>query len=404
MRDPRLPVVIGACSVQFMVIGFLFAFSVFFAEIEAEFGWSRTLISLGYSIAMFMMGTLAIPSGQLNDRFGPTRVLTFSGVLFALGIALMSQMNAPWQYLALYGTLIAVGFATHDVVTLSTVARWYDKRRGLMTGIVKTGTAAGQVVMPLLAAALIVWFGWRSGMLVLAGIALSVLIVAAYMIRLPRDEEAPQTLQGAATGLSYAEARRTRAFWTICAIQFLFFPALMTVPLHIAVHAQDLGLSQSIAALMLSVMGAASVLGRLALGSATDRLGGRNAYLLALGLLLTSLVLLPWMTVRWPLTGVVALYGVAHGALFVVVSPTVARLFGMRSHGAIFGTVLFCGTTGGALGPTLAGWVFDSWGSYTPAFAVLAAGAGLAIVLAMTLPSAVFSSSSEPQPGRRSAT
>ena len=82
----------------------------------------------------------------------------------------------------------------------------------------------------------------------------------------------------------------------------------------------------------------------------------------------------------------VAVYGFAHGALFVVVSPTAAEYFGMRAHGAIFGTILFFGTLGGSVGPILTGLTFDALGSYQPAFITLALAAALGLGLARTLP------------------
>jgi MFS family permease len=385
MTDQRSAIVAGGVLVQFTVIGFLFAFSIFFKSIEEELGWSRTLISAGASLATLTMGALAIVGGRLSDRLGPRIVLIGSSVTFAAGIALLSVMQEPWQYLVIYGLFIGIGLATHDVVTLSTVARWFEARRGIMTGVVKLGTAAGQAVYPPLTALLVVWLGWRAGLLSLSAVSLVVLILASLMMRLP---DVPKSGGPApeAPGLSFAEARRSPIFWTLCMMQLLFFPTLMTVPLHLPVHGQDLGMTAQNAAFLITIFGLSSVVGRLALGVVADRLGGKNAYAIAIGGLVISLA-------GYALTGnpsgllpLAALYGFSHGALFVIVSPTVARYFGMRAHGAIFGTVLFFGMLGGAAGPVLAGWVFDSWGSYTPAFWALCAAAGLALILSLTLP------------------
>lgn len=386
MKDPRYLIVAGACLVQFTIIGFLFAFSLFFKQLETELGWSRTLLSAGASLATFMMGALAIFGGRLNDRFGPRIVLSITGVMFAVGMFLLSLITQPWQYILLFGTLLAVGFATHDVVTLSTVARWFDKRRGIMTGVVKTGTAAGQMLMPPLAAAIIVWMGWRTGLVALSVLSGVLLLLAASLMRLPGPGEGPSGTGHQHAGQTFEQARKTRIFWTLCVIQFLFFPTMMTIPLHIAIHGMDLGMTPERAALLLSVMGASSVVGRLALGGLLDRIGGRNSYLIALGVLMISLSLFPSTVAHGPLTVLVGLYGFAHGSLFVVVSPTVARYFGMRAHGSIFGMVLFFGTVGGAIGPTLTGWVFDTWGSYVPAFITLGVAALIAFLLTLSLP------------------
>ena len=114
-----------------------------------------------------MMGVLAIMAGRLNDRYGPRLVLSVAGALYGFGYCLLSQVSEPWHLLAIFGAFIALGMSAHDVVTLSTVARWFERRRGVMTGIVKTGTAAGQVAAPPLAALLVVEFGWRQTVIIL---------------------------------------------------------------------------------------------------------------------------------------------------------------------------------------------------------------------------------------------
>ena len=386
MKDPRYIIVFGASLTQFTIIGFLIGFGVFFAELERDLGWSRTMLSLGTSIAFLMMGLGAMLGGRLNDQFGPKLVLSISGVIFAAGIVALSQIQQPWQYFAVFGLMIGAGLATHDVVTLSTIARWFDKRRGLMTGLVKTGTAIGQVTVPPIAAFLIAWLGWRYGMFSLGIAAGVILLLAASMMRLPSENDTLERAAGTFAGSTFQEAKRNPTFWKLCAVQFLFFPTLMSVPTHLAVHGQDLGMEAKTAALLLSVMGASSIAGRLSIGLIADRMGGKMAYSTALFGLLASLVALCVVEDHATLFALIALYGFSHGSLFVVVSPTVSRYFGMRSHGSIFGTVLFFGTIGGAFGPVMTGWVFDQFGSYTPAFAALGLAAGLALLLVQSLP------------------
>lgn len=386
MKDPRYLVVFGACLTQFTIIGLLFSYGLFFKSFEAEFGWSRTLLSAASSLAFFIMGTLAMIGGRLNDRFGPRRVLAVSGVLYGLGFALISQVTAPWQLFAIFGTFLAVGLSTHDVVTLSTIARWFQRKRGIMSGVIKVGTATGQIAMPPIAALLIAMLGWRQALVVIGITAVILLLLAASLMRAPpRPAQAGHAPE---TGASFAMARRSRVFWTLCAMQFLFFTALMTVPLHLAVHGMDLGMSPTRAATLLSVIGAASIAGRLTVGALVDRIGGKNAFILCFIFLLGSLIGLYLTTAQGVLFMVVAAYGFGHGGLFTVVSPTVAEYFGMRAHGAIFGTILFFGTIGGSIGPILTGQVFDRTGSYQPAFITLSLLVALGLLLVLTLPDA----------------
>ena len=382
--DKRYIIVLGACMTQFMVIGLLISFGVFFKAFEEEFGWSRALISSFTALAMFMMGVFAIFGGRLSDRFDPRIVLCVTGTLFAFGFTMISQATEPWHMFVLFGLFIGAGLATHDVVTLSTIARWFEKRRGIMTGVVKTGTAVGQFAMPPTCAALILTLGWKDAVIVLGVIAGIWLLIAASLVKpAPKPTAAESAEQ--ASGLDFSQARRTRQFWTICAIQFLFFPTLTSVPLHLAVHGADLGMTPTLAASLLSVMGAVSAAGRLLVGTYADRIGGRNAYILCFVPLIAALILLVLVSDPRVLFAVVALYGFAHGGFFTVVSPTIAESFGTKALGSIFGPVVFCGTVGGAISPILIGYVYDVQGSYQLGFMTLACLAVVGLALALTL-------------------
>ena len=383
--DPRIPVVFGACLTQFMIVGLLFAIGLFFDIFEDELGWSRTVLSGSTSLAFLVMGLLAYFGGRISDRYGPTVVLCTTGLLYGVGFALISIVGEPWQLVALFGLFIGLGLATHDVVTLSTVARWFGPRRGMMTGVVKVGTATGQMVLPPLTALLITAIGWRYSALALGYGAAALLLIAAYWMEPPRGSRS-SIRRWERRGPRFAEVRRGRAFRTLCATQFLFFPSIVTVPLHIAVHGMDLGMTRTTAAILLTVIGGSSIVGRMTVGTLVDRIGGRNAYVLGLVPLVAGLLALLVVDTHGLLFAVVALYGFAHGGLFTVVSPTVAEFFGTRAHGAIFGSIVFFGTLGAAVGPVVAGRVFDVTGSYDYAFTALAVMGVIGLVLVISLP------------------
>ncbi len=393
--DQRYHIVAGALLVQSVTIGCMFAYGVFFKSLETEFGWSRTLLSSATSVSFFFMGIFAIVAGQLNDRYGPRWVLAFSGVCTGVAYMSMYYLQAPWQLLVIFSILVGVGLATHDVVTLSTVARWFPRRRGIMTGVVKTGTAFGQMVVPLIAFALIGAFGWRYAFVGLGTGALVLLMLAVLLIgvTVPSVNTKSSVVAGPdnnATadrpGLTFTEARKTRQMWTMCAIQFCFFASLVSIPTHIVSHGIDTGMAAALAATLLSTIAASSIAGRLAVGFFVDKLGGRLAFLICIASLFASLTLLVVVDNSQRVLFVFSLfYGFAHGGLFTVVSPTVAEYFGIREHGVIFGTVLFFGTIGGSIMPMLTGMVFDASGSYSAAFLVMAILALIGLVLAYSL-------------------
>ncbi len=403
--SPRARVVAASFVIQGTVIGMMFGYSVFLKVLEGELGWSRTVLSGAPSLAFLVMGLLAFVVGRLSDRYGPRWVLTVSGLSTGVAYALMGGMQEPWQLLLYFGCLVGVGLATHDVVTLSTVATWYQKKRGLMTGVVKTGTAVGQVLVPILVTVLIASVGWRQALVVLGiGAAIILVAVAQMMRRKPAadgpddatadqsDDNGTQTsgraesMDLAGPQLTLSAALKSPVLWMLCAIQFCFFPSLTTVPLHIVAHASDLGLSTVRAATVLSMIGGCSIAGRLVVGLLHDRIGGRRALLLCLTLLSLALLALRIIDTPYLLYFLAPFYGFAHGGLFTVVSPNVAEYFGLKAHGAIFGIVVLFGTLSGASGPLLAGWLFDRSGSYSIAFMTLMFMAVISVLLSWFLP------------------
>lgn len=388
--DPRYITVISACVIQGVMIGGFFAYGLFFAQLEEAFGWSRTLLSSANSVVVLVMGAAAIGVGRMNDNFGPRGIMIGAAIIYAVGWASLYWLAAPWQLFATFALCMGLGMSAHDVVTLSVIARCFAKRRGIMTGIVKVGTATGQILVPLAASLLIATYDWRIACLVIGAFALCALIAAALTVDAGlRHLPAHVTTTGSgvnADGIDFKTARRSRVFITLCVVQLCFFPTLITIPLHLPVHGIDLGLTTTGAATLLSTIGGASVVGRLFVGAATDAIGGRNAMLLSLTIITAALVLLNFASAPWALFVFACIYGIGHGGLFTVVSPTVAEYFGMRAHGSLFGIILFCGTLGAAFGPVAAGRAFDLNGSYSVAFWALTVAAGVALVLVATLP------------------
>ena len=182
-----------------------------------------------------------------------------------------------------------------------------------------------------------------------------------------------------------AQAARSVPFWTLCLAEFAVFFCLLTMIVHVVPHASDQGLAKTTAAAVLSTIGAVSMVGRIVMGTANDRIGGKRSLIFCFCLLIASLLWLQAADRAWMLFLFAVAYGFAHGGFFTVMSPTVAELFGTRSHGLLFGVVFFAGTLGGSIGPFLTGAIYDAFGSYRIAFFVLTglAAAGLGLVLSL---------------------
>ncbi len=385
-------IVAAGFIIQAVSIGAMFTYGIFFIEFQSEFGWSRATISGASSLTFLITGAIGVLAGRLNDRIGPRVLIMASGISLGLAYMLMSRIQSPWQIYLLYGGLAGIGFSTHDVVTLSTVTRWFVKRRGMMSGIVKVGTGTGQFVVPLIVTVLVAAYGWRNSYLIIGGVILVTLLSVAQMMR--RDpqgmgllpDDAGDEVSGVGNrdpepDISLRAAARTSQFWIMCLSEFVTFLCLMTMIVHIIPHGTDIGLSLATAAGVLSTIGGMSLLGRIVMGTANDRIGGKRSLTICYAVLICALIFLQTANQTWMLLLFAAIYGFAHGGFFTVMSPAIAELFGTGSHGAIFGIVLFSGMIGGAIGPLLTGRVFDVTGSYQTAFIFLIGAAISGLIL-----------------------
>jgi MFS transporter, OFA family, oxalate/formate antiporter len=377
---------------QGICYGAMFTYGLFFNEFQTEFGWSRATISGASSLCFLIGGALGVPAGRLNDKIGPKALSVVVSILFGLGYLLLSRLQTPWQLYLLYGFPVALGFGAFDVITLSTVSRWFVRSRGMMSGVVKVGTGSGQILLPLFAAALIAAYGWRNTYIILGVVFIVLLVAAAQAMRLdpgemgllPDNDPYEPSTPGSDSrdpGMPLKEIVRTKQFWAINLAEFCSFFCVLTIVVHIVPHAIDRGLAPGIAAGVISAIGGMSIIGRLVLGSASDRIGGKRALMICFVILFISFIWLQVAGSAWMFFLFAVVYGFAHGGLFTVVSPTVAELFGTGSHGLLFGIVLFSGNIGGSISPFLAGRLFDVMGSYRIIFFLLAVMSAIGFVL-----------------------
>jgi len=388
-------VVLAAFVIMVVVFGTVYTFGVFFKPLSAEFGWTRTVTSGAYSLKVLLGSFLGIVAGRVNDKVGPRLLVTVCGFFLGLGYLLMSQIGAIWHLYLFLGVMVAIGTSGAYVPMVSTIARWFVKQRGFMTGIVVSGIGFGTLIMPPVATWLISAYGWRIAYIVIGSIALVLIILAAQFLRrdpsqmgqLPYgvDEVNGEGLNLEAKGLSLQEAIHTRQLWMACVMFFCFGFGLQAIMVHVVPHATDLGISAISAANILAIIGGAGIVGRVMMGSAGDRIGNRVAITICFVLLSATLFWLIAAKEVWMFYLFAAIFGFAYGGVISLQSPTVAELFGLSSHGVILGVTAFGMSLGEAISPLLAGKIFDVAGSYDPAFLICATLSIIAIALAILL-------------------
>jgi len=264
-----------------------------------------------------------------------------------------------------------------------------------MTGIVVSGIGFGTLVIAPLASRLISAYDWRISYIILGIITLVLLLGAAQFLKrdphqigqLPysKDKVKQESLVPRARDFSFQEAIRTRQFWMVCAIYFCFGFSLQTAMVHIVPHATGLGISAVNAATILAAFGGISIVGRITMGSASDRLGAKRCLVFALILMSAALFWLQLARELWMFYLFGAIFGFAYGGLSALQSLATAELFGLSAVGVLVGNFGFSFTIGGAVSPVLSGYIFDVTGSYNLAFLICAIVALIGCVLALSL-------------------
>lgn len=390
-------IVVGSAFIVMLSIWGAFAtFGVFFDSFVTEFGWSRALTSGASSTRDLVFGVVCILMPKICDRYGYRLVVSASGLILGLGYFLMSHLQAPWELYVYNGIIIAFGMSTY-VSLLSLVAQWFEQKRGRMTAIAFSGMGVGIMVFPSLSSQLIFLYGWRHAYQILALVSCVLILIAAQFLktrpqnseghvkRPPFREENETSPFDEPYGISLKEALRTKQFWFLSAIYFFFLYMLLTVTVHIVIYAKDMGVPAGSSAGIISVIGILCVVGLNAAGNWADRIGNRVSLTMSFLLMTLSFFWLLISKSEGALILFAILFGLAYGGVQVLFSPSVAELFGIRSHGVLLGAAAFVGTFGAVFGPVLSGYIFDSAKSYTPAFIICAFMGIASIVLASRL-------------------
>jgi MFS family permease len=372
-----------------------FTFGIFFKPLSQEFGWSRTHVSLAFSLSLFFLSLVLPVVGRLVDRFGARKVIVPSVLLFGLGLMAFSLLSEQlWQLYLLYMLLGLVGGGTAPVPYSNVLSHWFDRRRGLALGLAMIGLGLGTFLMPSLAQRLIETGGWRwayrwIGLMVM-GVAIPVVALflketPAMLGLLPDGEMVGSEGVSAKSqeGLSSQEARRTETFWIMVSAFFLLSASVHGCLIHLSPLLTDRGLSPQAAAWATSLLGGALLLGRVGAGYLLDHFFAMAVAAWFFCGAVLGFVLL-WSGASGNLAFVAAfLVGLGMGAEGDIIAYLVSRYFGLRAFGEIYGYAFGAFTLGGVVGPLLMGIGFDRTGSYRTVLGVFVF-ASLAAVVLMT--------------------
>jgi len=382
-------VVVAACFfVVFGVWNSHAAFGVFLPVLSQEFGWSRGAISVAASIQLIVGGIIAFAIGGLSDRYGPRWILVMSAFFGGAVFLLTSGVSALWHFYLLQGLLLGVSISSIYLVPTTTVSRWFTERRGFALGLLLAGLHLAFITGPPLAALLINRVGWRATYVILAGLTWAIAIPASWVTRfppgagdsrmaakgpsrpIPRDGAQGTTPEGA----TFREALVDRRLWHLVLAWLLLGFAWMMMAVHLVSYVKDRGVTLERASLALTIFGIGAIAGRLLFGVAADTLGTKPTFRICQ---ILQIITLAWLLTGPPLWGLYLLMlflGMGSAGSDTAVVKAAVEVFGVRAIGATMGILSLGWRCGAALGPAVAGFMYDVTGSYLVAFGLASGG------------------------------
>jgi MFS family permease len=320
------------------------------------------------TIGFLTMAASGLAWGLLVDRIGPRTVVLVGAILLGAGLALASRATSLLEFQLSFGALVGVSISAILPPLMATVTRWFETQRSLAVSLVSAGFGMAPMTMSPLAAWLIARMDWRSAMLIIAGIALALMLPAAFLIRRPpsaANAGRPVAEHSADDrGMRTSAALRSTPFLILAATNFCCCAAHSGPIFHTVSYAISCGVPPLAAVSIYSLEGLTGMGGRLAFGVLGDRLGAKPV--LVAGLLIQAFGALAYMFVGSldQFYAVAALFGFTYAGVMPLYAVLARENFPARMMGAIIGGTSTAASFGMALGPLAGGWIYDAFATY----------------------------------------
>ena len=375
-----------------------FTFSVFLKPMSEDLGWDRAALTTGVAINTLVASFIAPLFGYIVDRHGPRPLMAAAAVVGGVAAFLLSQVTQLWQFYLIFAVAgIFGGAALGEVVTQSTVVKWFVRRRGRAVAFGSMGGAASGALLSPIMIFIVDNSGWRDGWVLMAVLFFLILLPVSYlMIRRPEDvglepdgDESLDTIQsggGADTERSWTlqQALRDKSLWLLTGALTVVGLCVSSVVIHEVSYITDRGFSKATAALVLSTHAAMASVGRLLWGFIVERVRVRYAMAAVYILCGASLVLLVTAEFAVLLLVFAVVYGLSIGGYSVTTAVAFANYYGRDHVGSIRGAISPLVTGSVALGPVLVARGYDIQGTYNNGFLAMVAlfiiGGALAII------------------------
>lgn len=392
-RDSSAGWVVVAASMVGLAMGLsplpFYTVGMFAPELQREFGWSFAALMGSITVQSVVVMVTGPAAGFAVDRFGAKPVALISLVLFGLTYMSLGLSGGNiWIYYGQWVVMSTLGAGTLTATWMHTVNGWFDRHRGLAIGIASTGTGITGFLIKPFTAWLIGSYGWRSAFFVIGALPIIVGVPVVALFFRERLGGGRRLAQSAAepvveAGLTLREALRHRRFWIMTAA-FLLIAFALTAPtpnLENILRTQRFSLPQIGA--ITAGFGLSVIAGRIAGGWLLDRFWapGCAVAILVMPMIGSFLLSRPEIDATQAALAVITL-GLGAGFEFDLLAYLIARYFGRRAYGTIYGSFYTVIAFGGGMGPVVYGRVFDATGRYDMA---LLTGVGCLIVGSLSL-------------------
>jgi OFA family oxalate/formate antiporter-like MFS transporter len=377
-----------------LALGSLYAWSVFVAPLEKEFGWKRADTSMVFTWAVVVFAIAFIAAGRLQDKLGPFKISMVGCILLTAGFLLCAQTTSLTYLIVCFGVVVGIGNGFGYATPIPVMAKWFPDKRGLAVGLAVAGYGGGSAIFgPMANLWLIPTYGWRTTFTVLGAVFFVMTLLGAFLLKNPPAGYRPAgwtpapAAKAAATTHEFApgETVRTPAFYFMWVAYALGASAGLMVISQLVPFAKSVGIPGAALATLTLVIGATgNASGRILSGWMSDALGRLNVLRLMIGI---SAVAMPVLY----LTGsnVAMLYVMVfivywcYGTQLSVNASTTSDFWGTKNAGINYGLLFTSWGVAGLIGPRIGGVLFDKYKNYQAAFYTAAVLAVVALVFEM---------------------
>jgi MFS family permease len=382
-REPFLYygwVIVIASFFAVSTTGFISSFGVFYEPLINDFNWSVAQISLAPSIRSLMYLIFVLPSSYLYDKIKARPTLLLGGTLMGLGLALSSQAASLWQLYFFYGVVGGIGNCSLFVPLTSTIAKWFEKRRGIAMGLALSGFGFGTLVIAPFLGKMILSYGWRSALL-FSGIATFIVITFTGILLKEKTGKKEDQQNEESLNILHSFKIQIKNIITICKkvlgrTEFwllfnlwIFSTFVRSIYFqHIVLFGINIGIPSVHSALALGIMGITSIIGRVIIGFIMDRIGSGRSLILCYVINLFSTLILIITKTKVYLYFFALLFGFSYGGRTTLEVPLTMDFFDPKNIAIILGMFEIAFGIGGFVGPYLGGYIFDILGRYNEIF------------------------------------